>query len=99
MTPCATLGQAESLRPSTREQPPNSPVRRVRILLAVTRSQMAIVGAFFAVAFAISGIVRGDVAPGLVGGLLGGVLVYLVLQRVSEHHASLRRQREREKRS
>jgi hypothetical protein len=57
---------------------------------------MAIVGAFFAVAFAISGIARGDVAPGLVGGLLGGVLVYLLLQRVTAHHAELRRRRERE---
>jgi len=66
------------------------------ILLAVTRTQMGIVGAFFAVAFAISGILRGDVAPGLVGGLLGGAVVYLVLQRVSEHNAALRRRRERE---
>jgi uncharacterized membrane protein YfcA len=54
---------------------------------------MAIVGAFFGVAFAISGIARGDVAPGLVGGVLGAVLVYLVLQRVSDHHAELRRRR------
>jgi len=57
---------------------------------------MVIVGAFFAVAFAISGALRGDVAPGLVGGALGGVVVYLVLLRVSEHHAELRRRRERE---
>jgi len=57
---------------------------------------MAIVGAFFAVAFALSGIIRGDAAPGLVGGVLGGVLVYLVLQRVSEHNEKLRRRRERE---
>jgi presenilin-like A22 family membrane protease len=57
---------------------------------------MAIVGAFFAAAFAISGILRGDVAPALVGGLLGGVVVYLVLQRVTAHHADLRRRRESE---
>jgi hypothetical protein len=56
---------------------------------------MAIVGAFFAVAFAISGAARGDYAPGIVGGILGGVLVYLVLLRVTEHHAELRRRRER----
>jgi hypothetical protein len=57
---------------------------------------MVIVGAFFGAAFAISGILRGDVAPGLVGGALGAVLVYLVLQRVSEHNAAVRRRRERE---
>jgi hypothetical protein len=56
---------------------------------------MAIVGAFFAVAFAISAVARGDVAPGLVGGFLGGVLVYLLLQRVTAHHAELRRRRDR----
>ena len=66
------------------------------ILPAVTRTQMAIVGAFFGVAFAISSILRGDVAPGLVGGLLGGLVVYLVLQRVTAHHADLRRRRERD---
>jgi hypothetical protein len=56
---------------------------------------MVIVGGFFGAAFAISGILRGDVAPGLVGGALGAVLVYLVLQRVSEHNAAVRRRRER----
>ena len=59
---------------------------------------MIIVGTFFGAAFAISGIVRGDAAPGIVGGILGAVLVYLVLQRVSEHHADLRRRRERDRR-
>jgi hypothetical protein len=66
------------------------------MLLAVTRTQMAIVGAFFGAAFALSGVLRGDVAPGLAGGALGAVLVYLVLQRVSEHNAAVRRRRERE---
>jgi hypothetical protein len=61
----------------------------------MTRSQRIVVALFFAAAFAINGILRGDVAPGLVGGALGGVLVYLVLQRVTEHHAAMRRQRER----
>ena len=56
---------------------------------------MAIAGACFAVAFAISGALRGDYAPGIVGGILGGVLVYLVLLRVTQHHADLRRRRER----
>jgi hypothetical protein len=65
------------------------------MLLRVSRTQMAIVGAFFGVAFAISGIARGDVAPGLVGGILGAAVVYLVLQRVTEHHADLKRRRER----
>jgi hypothetical protein len=59
------------------------------------RIQMVIVGAFFGVAFAISGIVRGNAAPAVVGGILGGVLVYLVLLRVTEHHADLKRRRER----
>jgi hypothetical protein len=65
------------------------------MLLTMSRTQMAIVGAFFGAAFALSGIVRGDVAPGLVGGALGAVLVYLVLQRVSDHNAAARRRRER----
>jgi hypothetical protein len=56
---------------------------------------MIIVGAFFGAAFAISGIVRGNAAPAIVGGILGAVLVYLVLLRVTEHHAELRRRRER----
>jgi L-lactate permease len=59
---------------------------------------MAIAGACFAVAFAISAALRGDYAPGIVGGILGGVLVYLVLVRVTEHHADLRRRRERDNR-
>jgi hypothetical protein len=74
---------------SIRHKPPNGS----GILLVVTRTQMAIVGALFGAAFAISGAVRGDVAPGLVGGALGAVLVYLVLQRVSEHNAAVRRRR------
>jgi hypothetical protein len=65
------------------------------MLLRVSRTQMAIVGACFGVAFAISGIARGDAAPGFVGGILGAVLVYLVLLRVTEHHAELKRRRER----
>jgi hypothetical protein len=64
------------------------------ILLHMTRIQMAVVGAFFGVAFAISGVIRGNAAPGIVGGILGGVLVYLVLLRVTEHHADLKRRRE-----
>lgn len=61
----------------------------------MTRMHMAIVGAFFGAAFAVSGILRGDVAPGLVGGALGAVLVFLVLQRVQDHHNEVRRRRER----
>ena len=68
------------------------------MLLSVKRTQMAIVGAFFGVAFAISGVLRGDVLPGLVGGALGAVLVYLVLLRVSEHNAMLRRRRDQRER-
>jgi hypothetical protein len=58
---------------------------------------MAIVGAFFAAAFALSNILRGDVAPGLAGGVLGGLLVYLVLRRVSEHNAAVKRRHERDR--
>jgi len=65
---------------------------------AVTRTQMAIVGAFFGACFAVSTVLRGDVAPGLVGGALAGVLVYLVLQRVQDHNDAVRRRRERRQR-
>jgi uncharacterized membrane protein YfcA len=65
---------------------------------AVTRTQMAIVGAFFGAAFALSNILRDDVAPGLVGGALAAVLVYLVLQRVQEHNEQVKRRRERRER-
>ena len=65
---------------------------------AVTRTQMALVGAFFGVAFAVSSILRDVVVPGLVGGALAGVLVYLVLQRVHDHNEAVRRRRERRER-
>jgi hypothetical protein len=61
---------------------------------AVTRTQMALIGAFFGAAFAVSSILRGDVAPGLAGGVLGALLVYLVLRRVQQHNADVRRRRE-----
>ena len=64
---------------------------------AVTRTQMGLVGAFFGAAFALSSILRGEVAPGLVGGALGAVVVYLVLQRVQDHNAAVRRRRRRER--
>jgi hypothetical protein len=62
----------------------------------MTRLQMAIAGAVFALAFALSNIARGDAAPGIVGGALGGVLVYVALLRVQQHNARKRRQRERD---
>ena len=71
-------------------------VGRLTSCAVVTRTHMALVGAFFGAAFAISGIARGDVAPGLVGGALGAVLVFLVLQRVQQHNDAVRRRRERE---
>jgi hypothetical protein len=67
------------------------------ILRAMSRTQMALIGAFFGVAFAISSILRDAVAPGLVGGVLGAAVVFLVLQRVQEHNDALRRRRERER--
>ena len=65
---------------------------------AVTRTQMALVGAFFGVAFALSSGLRGDVLPGIVAGALAAVVVYLVLQRVQDHNAEARRRRERRER-
>jgi hypothetical protein len=63
---------------------------------AVSRRQMAIVGAVFGVAFATNGILRGHVVPGLAAGALGAVVVFLVLARVQEHNAAVRRRRERD---
>jgi hypothetical protein len=63
---------------------------------AVRRLHMAIAGTVFGATFAIGAILRGDVAPGLVGGALGAVLVYVVLLRVQEHNAAMRRRRERD---
>jgi L-lactate permease len=57
---------------------------------------MAIVALFFGVAYGVSSSLRGAVLPGLVTGVLGAVLVFLVLTRVQEHNAAVRRRRERE---
>ncbi len=62
----------------------------------VTRKQMAIVAAVLGVAFAVNSILRGHVLPGLVTGVLGAVVVFLVLGRVQEHNATVRRRRERD---
>jgi L-lactate permease len=62
----------------------------------MSRRSMAIVAAFFGVAYAVSSAIRGEVVPGLVAGVLGAVLVFLVLTRVQEHNAAVRRRRERE---
>lgn len=65
-------------------------------MTAVTRRSMAIIAVFFGIAYAISSALRGLVLSGLVTGALGAVLVYLVLTRVQEHNAAVRRRRERE---
>jgi xanthine/uracil permease len=62
----------------------------------MNRRHMVIVAIFFGVAYAISGAIRGQVLSGIVTGALGAVLVYLVLVRVGEHNAQVRRRRERE---
>jgi len=62
----------------------------------MSRRAMAIVAALFGVAYAVSAAIRGQVLPGIVTGVLGAVLVYLVLGRVTEHNAAVRRRRERE---
>jgi hypothetical protein len=65
----------------------------------VSRRSIAVVAVFFGVAYAISSAVRGQLLAGVVTGALGAVLVFLVLGRVQEHHAAVRRRREREERS
>jgi L-lactate permease len=65
----------------------------------MTARHMAIVAVIFGIAYAVSAALRGDVLPGIVTGILGGVLVFLVLKRVAEHNAAVRRRREREERS
>jgi hypothetical protein len=62
----------------------------------MSRRNMAIVAALFGLAYAISSAIRGNVLVGLVTGALGALLVYLVLGRVAEHNAEVRRRRERE---
>jgi L-lactate permease len=65
---------------------------------AVNRRTIVIVALFFGVAYAVSSAIRGQVLAGLVTGALGAVLVFLVLTRVQEHNAAVRRRREREQR-
>jgi L-lactate permease len=62
----------------------------------MTRKHMVIIGACFGVAYAVSSAIRGEILAGIVTGVLGAVLVFLVLTRVAEHNAALRRRRERE---
>jgi len=62
---------------------------------ALNRKQMAAVGAVFGIAYAVNSILRGHVIAGLVAGALGAVLVFVVLVRVQDQHAS-RRRREHE---
>ena len=58
---------------------------------------MALVAVLFGVVYAVGFALRGEVLPGIVTGILGAVLVFLVLRRVVEHNAAVRRRREREK--
>ena len=62
----------------------------------MTPRHMAIIAVIFGIAYALSAGLRGDVLPGIVTGVLGAVLVFLVLRRVAEHNAAVRRRRERE---
>jgi hypothetical protein len=61
----------------------------------MTPRHMAIIAVIFGIAYALSAGLRGDVLPGIVTGVLGAVLVFLVLRRVAEHNAAVRRRRER----
>jgi hypothetical protein len=62
----------------------------------MSRRNMAIVAAFFGIAYAVSSAIRGQVLAGIVTGAIGALLVFLVLGRVTEHNAAVRRRRERE---
>jgi hypothetical protein len=67
-------------------------------MAAVSKRSMAIVAVFFGVAYAISSALRDQVLAGIVTGAIGAVLVFLVLGRVHEHNAAVRRRRERDSR-
>jgi L-lactate permease len=62
----------------------------------MSRRNMAIVAVLCGIVYAVSSALRGHVLPGIVTGVLGAVLVFLVLGRVTEHNAAVRRRRERE---
>jgi uncharacterized membrane protein len=62
----------------------------------MNRRSRAIVAAFFGVAYAVSSAARGHVLVGIVTGAIGALLVFLVLARVQEHQAAVRRRRERD---
>jgi xanthine/uracil permease len=62
----------------------------------MSRRAMVIAALVFGVAYAVSAAIRGQVLSGIVTGAIGAVLVYLVLGRVAEHNAAVRRRRERE---
>ena len=63
----------------------------------MSRRNMAIAGLLFGIAYAVSSAIRGQVLSGIVTGAIGAVLVFLVLGRVTEHNAAVRRRRERER--
>ena len=62
----------------------------------MSRRTMVIVALVFGVAYGVSAAIRGQLLSGIVTGVIGAVLVFLVLGRVSEHNAAVRRRRERE---
>ena len=55
---------------------------------------MAVVAVFFGIAYAVGSVLRGRVLSGVVTGALGGLLLFIVLIRVQEHNAAVRRRRE-----
>jgi hypothetical protein len=56
---------------------------------------MAIAAFAFGLAYAAGSAVRGHVLSGLVTAVIVAVLVFLVLSRVQDHNAAVRRRRER----
>jgi pilus assembly protein TadC len=63
----------------------------------MSRRSIVIVALFFGVAYAVSAAIRGQVLSGIVTGAIAALLVFLVLGRVAEHNAAVRRRRERER--
>jgi pilus assembly protein TadC len=59
----------------------------------MSRRSIVIVALFFGVAYAVSAAIRGQVLSGIVTGAIAALLVFLVLGRVAEHNAAVRRRK------
>jgi len=59
----------------------------------MSRRNMAIVAVCFGIAYAVASAIRSQLLAGAVSGAIGAVLVFVVLVRVGEHNAEVRRRR------